>query len=85
MNATAAKHSENRLKFCGHKDGISPGVLTFFTASSCEEVKPWVTRAIMSFAEGVPVLFVPSAHTREREPSNWLERLWIGVGVPIPY
>lgn len=31
VKATAAKHSENKLKFCGHAKGMSSGVSTFFT------------------------------------------------------
>lgn len=41
--------------------------------------------AIISVGEGELVPSVVSAHIREFEPSNWLWRVRIDIGSPIPY
>ena len=70
LKATAAKHSENRLKFCGHAFGISSGESTWCTARNWELPNPSVTMDMILAGEGKTVPFVPSAQRRAREPSN---------------
>lgn len=85
LNTMAAKHSENRLKFWGHFEGMSAGMATFLTARSCEAEKPLVMCEIISEGEGALAPFVASVHIKVVEPSNWSRMLGIGMGFPIPY
>ena len=70
LNAIAAKHSDNPLKFCGHCDGISEGLASFLTELSCFGEKDAVMWAITAVGEGSLVPSVPSAHISGLEPSN---------------
>ena len=85
MNTTAAKHSENKLKFCGQYEGMSSGEVTSLTDASWTGLNPWVMWDTICEAEGDPVPFVPSAHKKDSEGSNLEERVEIGVGIPMPY
>ena len=84
LKVTAAKHSEKRLKFCGHADGISLGESSFLTALSWWAEKPRVMWDIMSAGAGKTEPFVPSAQKSEKEGSKVSERLNTGTGDPIP-
>jgi hypothetical protein len=87
VNATAAKHSEKKLKFWGHAAGISSGESTLRTADLCAGRRDWMTRFITSVGEGCVVeeLFVPSAHINANVGSNASASEIIGTGVPRPY
>lgn len=64
---------------------ISSAVSTCLTALSWRGVNDAVICAIISVGEGELVPSVVSAHIREFEPSNWLWRVRIDIGSPIPY
>lgn len=87
VKATAAKHSENRLKFCGQANGMSSGVSTLFTAERCAGESPSITKFITSDGDGCEDddKFVPSAQMSASEGSKTSLKAGMGAGVPSPY
>ena len=85
LNAIAPKHSENRLKFWGHAEGISSGESTLRIAESCRSEKSRVMCLMTSVGEGEPVPLVESAQTRAMDPSNTSLSSLTGTAVPKPY
>lgn len=84
LKESPAKHSENRLKFCGHWAGISCVASTLEIAASCLSLNPRVIWAMISSALGEPAPLVSSAQTNFREPSKSFRKSRTATGSAIP-